>query len=142
MKKLLSLLLALCMVFTLAACAGNDSQETTGNNDDSQSDVTVLGEGATVFQFVVEDNEGTKTAFEIHTDETTVGAALLALELISGTQESYGLYVKEVNGITADYDVDGAYWAFYENGAYAANGVDSTQIDTAVTYSFVYTPAE
>lgn len=136
MKKLLSLLLAMCMVFALTACSGNDTQE---GPVDVPSDVTVLGDGATVFTFVVEDIDGTKTAFEIHTDETTVGAALLALDLIDGTVETYGLYVKEVNGITADWDVDGTYWAFYEDGVYAAYGVDATDIDPAVTYSFVKT---
>lgn len=166
MKKLLSLLLALVMVFTLAACAANDDQEeSTGNTAESTTDgasvedtteasqpesieeqptdaepeVTVLGEGATVFNFVVVDIDGTETAFEIHTDETTVGAALLAVELIAGEEASYGLYVKEVNGIVADWDEDQTYWAFYEDGNYAATGVDLTEIDPAVTYSFVKT---
>lgn len=139
MKKLFALLLALCMVFALAACASNTDPETPDNDPSGESDVTVLGEGATVFTFVVEDIDGTKTTFEIHTDETTVGAALLGVELISGSVESYGLYVKEVNGIVADYDVDQTYWAFYKDGNYAATGVDSTNIDAAVTYSFVKT---
>ncbi|MBQ2119193.1 MAG: DUF4430 domain-containing protein, partial [Clostridia bacterium] len=52
---------------------------------------------------------------------------------------AYGLYVKKVNGITADYDTDKAYWAFYLNGEYASTGVDSTDIDENVKYSLVYT---
>ena len=50
--------------------------------------------------------------------------------------EDYGLYVKEVNGITADYDVDGTYWAFYINDEYASTGVDSTNITEGDNYSF------
>lgn len=103
------------------------------------SDVTVLGEGATVFQFSVVDLEENETKFEIHTDETTVGAALLKLELIEGEDGPYGLYVTKVNGIAAIYEEDGSYWAFYENGEYGMTGVDLTDIDPDVAYSFVQT---
>ena len=41
-----------------------------------------------------------------------------------------------VNGITADYDTDGKYWAFYINGEYATTGVDATEIDEEAVYTF------
>lgn len=75
-------------------------------------------------------------SFEIHTDKTTVGEALLDVDLITGETSEYGLYVKTVNGITADYDADQTYWAFYVNGEYATAGVDSTTIEEGATYSF------
>jgi len=103
------------------------------------ADVTVLGEGATVFAFSTVDLEGTETAYEIHTDETTVGAALLALEVIAGDDGEYGLYVTSVNGITADWDKEQTYWAFYVDGEYATTGVDSTEIEEGKVYSFVLT---
>ena len=34
------------------------------------------------------------------------------------------------------YDKDGKYWAFYENGAYASAGVDSTNITEGAVYAF------
>lgn len=98
--------------------------------------VTVLGEGETVFNFGVYDLEGNETWFEIHTDEETVGAALLAVELIAGDAGPYGLYVKTVNGITADYDKDKVYWAFYVNDDYGMSGVDATEIEDGKVYSF------
>lgn len=82
------------------------------------------------------DKEGQETNFEIHTDKEIVGEALLELGLIAGEDGQYGLYVKEVNGITADYDVDQTYWAFYTNGEYAAAGVDTTPIEEGTSYSF------
>ncbi len=88
------------------------------------------------FSFKVVDEEGKETAFEIHTEQKTVGAALLELELIAGEESTYGLYVKTVNGVTVDYDTDGKYWAFYVNGEYAATGVDSTDITDGATYMF------
>ena len=96
---------------------------------------TVKGEGATVFYFNVVDKDGKETKFEIHTDKTVVGEALLELGLIEGDMGDYGLYVKKVNGITADYDVDGTYWAFYIDGAYATSGVDTTHIVEGSTYT-------
>ena len=59
--------------------------------------------------------------------------------LIAGEEGDYGLYVKVVNGITADYDVDQSYWAFYIDGDYAMSGVDTTAITEGVTYQLVYT---
>ena len=44
--------------------------------------------------------------------------------------------MKTVNGITADYDVDQTYWAFYVNGEYATSGADTTAIEEGAAYSF------
>ncbi len=112
------------------------SLEEGAAEDGVSADVTVLGEGEKQFSFTVVDGEGNETPFEIHTDKETVGEALLDLELITGEEGDYGLYVKTVNGITADYDKDGTYWAFYVNGEYATSGVDITAVKEGDTYSF------
>ena len=155
-KKLLSLILStmliVAMAFSMTACGGNDQEKTntevenqvnTAEQDaqsevveNSTEDVTVLGEGTTVFSFIVVDGEGEEATFEIHTDKATVGEALLELELIEGEEGAYGLYVKTVNGITADYDVDQTYWGFYINGEMAMTGVDATEVEAGATYSF------
>ncbi len=114
--------------------SGTDSE--AADNADAADGENVLGEGNTKFAFTVTDKEGNETAFEIHTDKETVGEALLELGLIEGDEGEYGLYVKTVNGITADYDADGVYWAFYVNGEYAQSGVDSTAVTEGDTYSF------
>ena len=100
---------------------------------------TVMGEGATTFYFTAQDLDGTVTKYEIHTDATTVGEALVALELISGDESDYGLYVTTVNGITADWATENAYWAFYIDGEYAQTGVDSTEITAGATYEMIKT---
>ena len=97
---------------------------------------TVKGEGATVFYFNVVDKDGKETKFEIHTDKTVVGEALLELGLIEGDMGDYGLYVKKVNGITAVYEEDGTYWAFYVGNSYGMTGVDMTDIEPGATYAF------
>lgn len=139
-KKLLSFILSMMLIVAMALCttACNDKteKETTKETTTVKDDVTVLGEGSKEFAFTVVDKEGNETAFEIHTDKETVGDALLELELIEGENSEYGLFVKVVNGITADYDVDKTYWAFYVNGQYATSGVDTTAITEGETYTF------
>lgn len=142
-KKILSFLLCMVLVLSMALLTTgcNDSKE-KGNTSTAETEVTaqkeggVLGEGDTIFYFTVVDKEGNETEFEIHTDKQTVGEALIELDLIEGEEGDYGLFVKTVNGITADYDVDGTYWAFYVNGEYATSGGDTTTITEGDSYSF------
>lgn len=134
----LTIMLIVAMALTVAGCgnktpvADTKQQATT----ETQGQNNILGEGKTVIQFVVVDKDGNETTFEIHTDKEIVRDALLEHELISGDESEYGLYVKQVNGITADYNVDQTYWAFYINGEYASTGVDSTPIKEGETYTF------
>ena len=157
MRKLLALIgcmvLIAALALTMTGCGSKEPAATepaatepvvtepvaTPTEEVPAEDVTVMGEGAMAFDFSVVDLEGKETRFQIHTDETTVGAALMNLGLIEGEEGPYGLYVKKVNGITAIYEEDGTYWAFYENGEYGLTGVDLTEIDPAVAYSFVQT---
>lgn len=97
-----------------------------------------FGKGAKTAIVEVKAEEQLVT-FTIKTDKDTVGAALLEHNLIAGEESQYGLYVKVVNGMTADYDVDQSYWAFYINGEYAMTGVDSTTITEGVIYQLAYT---
>lgn len=114
----------------------NDSGDDADQAGDSASNVTELGEGKVSFNFSVVDKSGNETKYLIHTDKTIVGDALLEHALIEGDAGDYGLYVKKVNGITADYDVDKTYWAFYINGEYAMSGVDATNVTEGENYTF------
>ncbi len=127
--RLSCLVLIAALALTLSAC-GQKQPETTAPIDGvaEQASPAVLGTGATVFTLKVTTDTGSSTDFIIHTDEKTVGAALLNVGLIAGTPSEYGLYVTTVNGITADYNTDGTYWAFYVNGDYATTGVDTTDV--------------
>ena len=141
-RKWLSFILCLALIAAIALTAVGcdkaktpETPETTVAGDETVV-LTVKGEGATVFYFNVVDKDGNETRFEIHTDKTIVGDALLELELIAGEEGPYGLYVKTVNGITADYETDGTYWAFYEGNDYGMTGVDLTEIKAGATYAF------
>ena len=144
-KKALSFILCIVLIAAIAlfttACNDNktDDAPTTTESAVSTTEApraTVLGKGETKFNFTVTDLQGNEAVFEINTDKKTVGEALLDLELIAGKDGQYGLYVKTVNGITLDYDKDGAYWAFYIDGEYATSGVDVTDIVAGTNYAF------
>lgn len=102
--------------------------------ENNENGTTKLGEGDTTFTLTVSDKEKNETVFTIRTDERTVGDALVALDLLEGEEGPYGLYIKKVNGITADYETTGTYWAFYINGEYAMTGVDTTEITDGASY--------
>jgi hypothetical protein len=144
-------LVALIAVGALTGCGDNSNTPTGGTQTDGQSppqtdnqqapggEAQDIGEGQTLFRFEVIGADGNTTAWNVHTDEDTIGAALIAVGLIEGEESAYGLYVKTVDGTTADYDVDQTYWAFHIDGEYAMSGVDATDIETGKTYAFVYT---
>lgn len=144
-RKLPSLILCMVLIVAMAlpatGCGGKTGNGTANETDSAagtvvQAEGSVLGEGSREFGFTVVDREGNETNFEIHTEKETVGEALLELGMIAGEDSEYGLYVRTVNGITADYDKDGVYWAFYIDGEYAQTGVDSTAIAEGSHYSF------
>lgn len=128
MKKSLKILLViLCIALVAAAvlyAAGTSKQEEAGSAD------------AKAFDFIVVDGIGNEESFHIVSSRQKVGDALIDEGLIGGEEGPYGLYVKSVNGIVADYDTDGTYWAFYVNGEMAMSGVDMTDIETGSVYSF------
>lgn len=139
-KSLVSLLLCALLIAAAACCfqgcgKTENTVPTVSPGSVKTSTPTVMGEGKTVFTLLVADGE-TETDFEIHTDEKTVGDALLGVGLIEGEHGAYGLYVKTVNGVTYDYDTDGKYWAFYVNGDYATAGADVTEINENDVYAF------
>ncbi len=87
---------------------------------------------------VVHKDESTKT-FTYHTDAEYLGEVILAEGLVKGAQGDYGLYITEVDGESAVYETDSAYWAFYQGGEYANQSVDQTPINDGDAFSLVYT---
>lgn len=86
------------------------------------------------FTFEVVTPDGKTQTFHVQSTEETVGDALVKEGLIAGDINEYGLYVKTVCGTTLDFDKDKMYWAFYVDGSYATNGVDTTPIEDGKTY--------
>lgn len=135
-KSTLTLLLALVFIVSLVSC---NTADATGvwENATYRKDME-FGEGSKTVVVEVKAEDQSVT-FTIKTDKDTVGAALLEHKLIEGDESEFGLYVKKVNGITADFDVDQSYWAFYINGEMAMTGVDGAEIKEGETYQLAYT---
>lgn len=160
MKKFLAIILALVMALSLMACGNTPAQQpdnsddantgiTDGANNDANVDAPVVTDGATLgegthsFTLEITDLDGKTITATVNTDEETVGAALLKLNVVQGENSDYGLYIKTVNGVTADYEKDQTYWAFYIDGEYAQTGVDMTAVTDGSTYKLaVETMAE
>ncbi len=139
--RLLSLVSALLCVLCLTACTAPVSDAPAENDLWSTATYTAdttLGEGATAVTVEITADDKTVT-FTVNTDAQTVGEALLENDIITGEEGDYGLYIKSVNGIVADYDVDQTYWAFYIDGEYAMSGVDTTTIAEGAVYQLVRT---
>ena len=85
--------------------------------------------------------EDKSIVFTIKTNAATVKDALAEHNLIDGEQQSVGYMMSTLNGVRADWTLDGAYWAFYQGGKYMMTGIDSTPVTGDVAYEFVYTLA-
>jgi len=97
---------------------------------------TTLGIGDNTLIVTVKADEKS-IDFTIKTDKTVVGDALKEHNLIDGEEGPYGLYVKVVNGIEADYDKDQSYWSFEKDGEAMLTGVDSTEFKNGDCYTLV-----
>ena len=136
LRKTTALALLLALALSLAACG----QQSSGGLWDSASyaEDTELGEGAKTLSVEVTAEEKTVT-FTLHTDADTLREALEEHGLIAGDESEFGLYVKTVNGMAADYDADGMYWAFYKAGEYLMTGGDTTELAGGEQYELVCT---
>ncbi len=146
-NKILSLLLAAMLIAVMAFCfagcnGGNDALQSSSVAQSSEviskasDEAAEIGEGEKSFTFICTDSNGGQKKYIVKTDAATVGEALQENGLIEGEEGAYGLYVKAVCGITADFDKDGVYWAFYVNGEYGMQGVEKTDIAEGATYEF------
>ena len=136
MRTLLTAVLCVMMLACMTACTKEEEKGIWA--DAKYTEDTELGKGSKTVKVVVEAEEK-KITFTIHTDESILGDALLAHELVEGEDSDFGLYIKKVNGMLADYDVDQTYWGFYQNGEYMMTGVDTTEFADGDQYELVRT---
>lgn len=136
-KSVTALLLTVLLTVCVISCQSEEDRSGLWENATYLND-TEFGSGTITVEVEVKIEDRSVT-FTLNTDKTTLGAALLEHNLIAGEESEYGLYVKVVNGITADYDIDQSYWAFYKNGEMMLTGVDGTVIANGEHYELVYT---
>lgn len=149
-KNIVVAIVCLALVLSLCACTGAETPETVAPTQVETKAIdelwttalytqdTKLGDGATSITVEVQAGEHS-VAFELNTDKAVLADAMAEFDLVSGEESEYGLYIKEINGIVADYDADKAYWALYQGDEYSMAGADSVKVTNGSTYTFVYT---
>lgn len=131
--RLISLSLALLVLLFSVSCVKNVWESATYSTDQ------IFGEGSKTVTVTVTAQEKTIT-FTIHTDAETLEEAMVENELVDGDESAFGLYIKYVNGIRADYDLDGGYyWGLTKDGKTTDYGASGAVLTDGDTYGFVRT---
>ena len=133
--------MALCVISCGMTNSGTETTPTSGTTGTTAEATGSETEAEAKFTITVTvvDDKGEATDFEIKTDADNLGDALLEAKLVEGEMGDYGLFIKTVNGLRADYDLDGAYWALSKGGEYLMTGADSTTISDGEKYELTYT---
>ena len=95
-------------------------------------------QGSKTITVTVVHKDGTEKTFIYHTDAEYLAEVLQAEGLVTGYESEYGLTVEAVDGETADWTADSAYWALYIGEEYATTGVSSTPVTDGGVYKLVY----
>jgi len=83
--------------------------------------------------------DGTKKVLEYATDAEYLADLLLEKELVTGyASEEYGFTIESVDGVTADWSADSAYWALYEGEEYATSSAAGIVLLDGGVYRLVY----
>ena len=82
--------------------------------------------------------------YELKTDAEFLRQAMEEAEGLefSGQESEYGMMVEVVNGESAVYDKDRAFWSFMVNGELCNNGIDTQPVEDGDEFQIVYTEAE
>lgn len=101
--------------------------------------------GSKECSLTVTDDTGTSKTYECSTDAEYLRQLMDELSAdqtqefsYEGSEGQYGLFINTVNGLTADYDKDHAYWAIYVDGEYAQNGADTQPVNDGDKFELKY----
>ena len=124
-KKIIGVAVIILLVLAMVLVYVNFRQQAAEGNKTVTIEVTSQG--------------GNVTEYTLNTD---------ALFLKEVMEEADGLtfsgtdgMVITVNGEVADYNLNGAYWAFYVNGGYCNYGIDEQPVNDGDVFEIIYTVA-
>ncbi len=161
MKKLISVIASLTLAACLLAACGNSASSAASESVSSEavssevvSSEAVSSEAASseavsseksseaaaeaTFTVVDADGNSTEIALSI-TEGEKLSDALAAAGVISKEEAAAG-FVTTVNGVTADYDADGAWWCLTDAaGEMTTVGVADIELHNGDSYAFTYT---
>lgn len=97
--------------------------------------------GSKKIEIDVVNDAGETETYNVKTDAEFLRQAMEETKKLtfSGEESEYGMMVTEVNGVTADYNVDQSYWAFYVNNEYCNYGIDEQPVADGDVFRIEYT---
>lgn len=97
--------------------------------------------GSKAITIEVIDDAGASKVYEVATDAEFLSDAFEDAEGLEvlGEESQYGLTIITVNGVTADFNTDAAYWSIMVNGEYGQYGADAQVVADGDDYQLVYT---
>jgi hypothetical protein len=87
----------------------------------------------------VVDDAGGSLSYTVNTDALYLRQVMEQAEGLTFEVED-GM-VTTVNGLRADYVLDGAYWGFFVNDEYCSYGIEQQPVENGDVFSIVYTLA-
>lgn len=152
MKKLISAIASLTLAACLLAACGSSASSAASESASSEavssevvsseaaSSDAVSSEAAAEATFTVVDADGNSTEIALSiTEGEKLSDALAAAGVISEEEAAAG-FVTTVNGITADYNADGAWWCLTDAaGEMTTVGVADIELHNGDSYAFTYT---
>ena len=94
--------------------------------------------GEKAFTVTVVHADGSSKDFELTSSEEFLAPALRAEGILTDDGAETGMYLI-VDGETASWEENQAYWGFYVNGEYAMAGMNDTPIEDGAVYKLEYT---
>lgn len=82
----------------------------------------------------------TQKEFEISTDAENLGDALLENGIVTEEEHKAGYY-NTIDGIRAEYALDGAWWCVYKDGEMTTVGANDLPIEDGDSFEIEHTPA-
>lgn len=129
-KKSLALLFALIMVATCFAGCKEKQEKNSGS-------ITV-STAVTKFTVDIVGKNGEKKSVEICTEKKTLGEALYEKGLVTKQEFKSGFYT-EIDGVKADYSVDGSWWCIKQDGEMVQKGMNDLKVKNGDKFSIEYT---
>lgn len=147
MRTRTALAALLCAIsVALTACgesAGNsgESHESVISSADRWSGAVYtedaeIGAGAhtALITVTIEDKS---VVITVKSDKVNLAEMLVESGLVEGDEGEYGLFIKRVNGVLADYDADGSYWSLMQSGVPTAAGASSITVKDGDAYELM-----
>ena len=149
MNRVFSLAMTAALaVGLLAGCGASSTASSTAASSEAVSSVAASSEAASVeaseakvkAQFTVTGADGESQTFDLEvTDGEKLSDALAEAGIISEEEAAAG-FVTTVNGETADWDKDSAWWCLTDaSGEMTSVGVGDIELHDGDSYAFTYT---